>query len=132
MTQPGKILVVDDIPQNVKLLADILTVEGFDVVTAASGEEALEKVEAESPDLVLLDITMPGMSGYEVCGRLKANAATKNIPVIFVTAMHEIEDETKGFELGAVDSIAKPISRPIVLARVKTHFALYDQNRALE
>jgi putative two-component system response regulator len=132
MTQPAKILVVDDTPQNVKLLADILTVEGFDVVTAASGEEALEKVEAESPDLILLDIMMPGMSGYDVCGRLKANSATKNIPVIFVTAMHEIEDETKGFELGAVDYIAKPIRRPIVMARVKTHLALYDQNRALE
>jgi len=96
------------------------------------GFSALEYVAEEPPDLILLDIMMPGMDGYEVCQKLKDNVSTRSIPVIFVTAMGEVEDETKGFELGAVDYITKPISPPIVKARTRTHLALYDQNRVLE
>ena len=84
------------------------------------------------PDLVLLDVMMPGMDGYEVCRRLKENPATRGIPVIFVTAMTEVEDETRGLELGGVDYITKPISAPIVKARVRTHLALYHQAREME
>lgn len=87
---------------------------------------------SSSPDLILLDIMMPDMDGYEVCRSLKSDPRTKNIPVIFVTAKGEVEDETRGFELGAVDYITKPISPPIVRARVHAQLALYDQNRALE
>src|SRR5262249_26920817 len=84
------------------------------------------------PDLILLDVMMPGMSGHEVCQRLKAESSTRKIPVIFVTAMNQVEDEAKGFALGAVDYITKPVSPPIVKARVKTHLALYNQERELE
>lgn len=132
MTSSMKILVVDDIPFNVKLLADMMTAEGYNTVTAASGTEALERIKKSCPDLVLLDIKMPGMNGYEVCRRLKENEATRDIPVIFVTAQHEIEDEARGFEAGAVDYITKPVSQPVVIARVRTHLALYNQNRVLE
>jgi len=99
---------------------------------AISGERALKiAFSAEPPDLVLLDVMMPGMSGYEVCKRLKENPDTRRIPVIFVTAMNEMDDEMKGLELGAVDYITKPISPPIVKARVKAHLELYAQAREL-
>src|SRR5262249_37732133 len=97
------------------------------------GEKALAIASSDPPpDLVLLDVEMPGMSGHDVCARLKADPATRDIPVIFVTAMAEVEDEQKGLALGGVDYITKPISVPIVRARVKTHLALYDQARALQ
>jgi len=86
-SSPAKILVVDDTPQNVKLLADLLTVKGYQVVTAASGTEALAKIEAERPDLVLLDVVMPGMSGYDVCRKIRSNPATAMLPVVMVTAL---------------------------------------------
>ena len=85
-----------------------------------------------SPDLILLDVMMPGMDGYEVCRRLKANSATSDIPIIFVTAMNQVEDETKGLELGGADYVTKPISVPIMKARIKTHLALYDQARDMK
>jgi putative two-component system response regulator len=103
------------------------------VKIANSGEKALKIAASDSPpDLILLDIMMPGMDGYEVCERLKHNPETTNIPVIFLTAKGEMADQKDGLELGAVDYITKPISVPIVLARVKTHLALYDQTRELE
>ncbi len=126
------ILVVDDIPENIELLTEVLD-PLYRTKVATSGEKALKIAFSDSPpDLILLDIMMPGMSGYDVCKSLKANPDRRGIPVIFVTAMNEVEDERKGLELGAVDYITKPISPSIVLARVKTHLALYDQTRELE
>jgi putative two-component system response regulator len=105
----------------------------YRVLAATGGEQALKIARGDPPpDLILLDVMMPGMSGHEVCERLKSESSTRKIPVIFVTAMNQVEDETKGFALGAVDYITKPVSPPIVKARVKTHLALYDQNRELE
>ncbi|WP_409524721.1 response regulator [Nitrincola sp. MINF-07-Sa-05] len=126
------ILVVDDTPENIDVLVGILKAE-YQVKAATRGEKALQIVQSGSlPDLILLDIMMPDMDGYEVCRRLKADPLTRHIPVIFVTAKIQISDEIKGFELGAADYITKPISPPIVLARVQTHLALYDRNRELE
>ena len=121
MTQPlAKILVVDDTPQNVKLLADLLTVKGYAVVTAASGEEALARVEVERPDLVLLDVVMPGMSGYEVCKRIRADAANGILPIVMVTALDPSGERIKGLEAGADDFLTKPINLPELLARVRS------------
>jgi len=125
------ILVVDDEETNIDILLGILG-DDYDISVAMDGPSALESVEEGLPDLILLDIMMPGMDGYEVCRKLKADKKTRDVPVIFVTAMTEVEDEALGFEVGAVDYITKPISPPIVLERVKTHLALYDQNRVLE
>ena len=126
------ILVVDDTPSNIAVLTEILRGD-YRVLAAINGEQALKIARGDSPpDLILLDVMMPGMSGHEVCQRLKAESSTRKIPVIFVTAMNQVEDEAQGFLLGAVDYITKPVSPPIVKARVKTHLALYDQNRELE
>jgi putative two-component system response regulator len=126
------ILVVDDTPANISVLMEILRGD-YRVLAAINGEQALKIARGDPPpDLILLDVMMPGMSGHEVCQQLKADSVTRKIPVIFVTAMSEVEDEARGFELGAVDYITKPVSPPIVKARVKTHLALYDQNRELD
>ncbi|OFA05805.1 two-component system response regulator [Duganella sp. HH101] len=133
------ILVVDDIPDNIDLLCAVLE-DDYRTKIAVNGERALKIANGDSkPDLILLDVMMPGMSGYEVCKALKANPATRDIPVIFVTAMSETVDEQLGLGLGAADYITKPISAPIVLARIKTqlsmkrvHDFLRDQNNFLE
>lgn len=126
------ILIVDDTPDNIDLLSEILRDE-YRIKVATTGEKALKIAYAdEPPDLILLDIMMPGLSGLEICRRLKANPDRRRIPVIFVTAMSGVEDERIGLETGAVDYITKPISAPIVKARVRTHLALYDQSRELE
>jgi class 3 adenylate cyclase len=134
-----KILVVDDTPVNVKLLADLLGAKGYTVITAASGKEALAKVEAEHPHLVLLDVMMPGMTGYEVCRTLRANPATAMLPVVMVTALDPAQERVKGIEAGADDFLGKPINQPELLARVRSLLrvkALHDQleelNRTLE
>ena len=130
--QRPTILIVDDTPANVQVLGDVLETQ-YRTKAATSGERALRIAAAESPpDLILLDVMMPDMSGHEVCQRLKADPRTAHIPVIFVTAMSEVEDETLGLELGAVDYITKPISAAIVLARVHTHLALARKTRELE
>jgi putative two-component system response regulator len=118
------VLVVDDTPDNLSLMSGLLK-DNYKVKVANSGEKALKiATTAPPPDLILLDIMMPGMDGYEVCRLLKHDPATMDIPVIFLTAKAEVEDERKGLELGAVDYITKPISPPIVLARVANHLAL--------
>ena len=118
--EPARLLVVDDTPQNVKLLADILGAKGFRVVTAASGEEALVKVATESPDLVLLDVMMPGLSGYDVLRRLRADPATALLPVVLVTSLDPHEERVKGIEAGADDFLQKPIHQPELMARVRS------------
>ena len=123
LTKPT-VLVVDDTPDNLTLMSALLK-ELYKVKVANSGERALKIVQGEVlPDIILLDIMMPEMDGYEVCRRLKADVRTKEVPVLFLTAKSEVEDETKGFEYGAVDYITKPISPPIVLARVKAQLQL--------
>ena len=121
-----KILVVDDIPSNVHVLSRILK-DDYDIYFATDGMKALDLVQARLPDLVLLDIMMPGMDGYEVCQRIKTDPATRDIPVIFISAKSEVEDETYGLEVGAIDFITKPISPPIVKARVRNHLLLKRQ-----
>jgi magnesium transporter len=124
VAEKATILVVDDTPDNLILMSNLLKGD-YQVKIAAGGEKALEiAVSGTPPDLILLDIMMPGMDGYEVCQQLKDNPLTTNIPVIFLTARAEKEDERKGLELGAVDYITKPISPAIVMARVKNHLAL--------
>ena len=125
------ILVVDDTPENLELLDEALR-NRYRVKVALSGERALALAQAEPPDLILLDVNMPGMDGYEVCKRLKASPRTAAIPVIFITARTDRTDERQGLELGAVDYVTKPISVPVVLARVRTQLALYTQQRTLE
>lgn len=120
------ILVVDDTPDNLALMMDLLK-DAYKVKLANNGERALKLAGSESPDLILLDIMMPGMDGYEVCRQLKAQLQTRDIPVIFLTAKTEIEDEKRGLEMGAVDYLSKPVSPPIVLARIKIHLALKAQ-----
>jgi putative two-component system response regulator len=138
-TQKPVVLVVDDTADNLSLMAALLK-DTYRVKVANSGEKALKIVQGDSPpDLILLDIMMPGMSGYEVCQLLKSSDATRCIPIIFLTAMTAVEDEKKGLELGAADFITKPISPPIVMARVATQLQvkaaadfLRDQNAYLE
>ena len=125
------ILVVDDAPENIDVLSGILS-KYYKIKAAINGEKALKIAFATPPDLILLDIMMPGMDGHQVIRKLKEDPRTKNIPVIFVTAKGEVPDEALGFELGAVDYITKPVSPPIVLARVQAQLALYDQSRELE
>ena len=139
MNAKATILVVDDTPDNLVLMSRLLT-EEYRVKVASSGEKALRIAASESPpSLILLDIMMPGLDGYAVCERLKRDPKTANIPVIFLTAKSDVEDEKRGLELGAVDYITKPISPPIVMARVRNHLALQamtdslrDQNEYLE
>ena len=133
MNQDKKsVLVVDDTQTNIDILKGILS-ELYTVKVATSGRLALKvAMSARPPDLILLDVMMPEMDGYEVCRLLKADEKTRNIPVIFATAKSEVEDEAMGFALGAADYITKPVSAPLVLARVKTHLEMYDRRRLLE
>jgi signal transduction histidine kinase len=120
----GVVLVVDDIPRNVQLLGATLTREGYEVLFATSGEQALERLEARLPDLVLLDLMMPGMDGMEVCRRIKKDPRTLTLPVIFLTAANESELAAKALTEGAVDFINKPFNTAELLARVRTHVDL--------
>ena len=120
----AKILVVDDIPENVKVIAHMLKGMGFAITFAKSGYEALEKLKSNPPNLVLLDISMPGMDGYEVCERIKNDPETEDIPVIFVTARDNPEDVVMGFEKGAVDYLTRPVNSAELKARVMTHLEL--------
>ncbi len=129
--EKATVLIVDDTPENIDILASILS-DDYKIKVAIDGPKALELVARQAPDLILLDVMMPGMNGYEVCQRLKQEPLTCHIPVIFVTALTEVSDEALGFTLGAVDYITKPISAPIVKARVKTQLSLYDQKRHLK
>ena len=127
-----KILIIDDLPGNIKVLSEMLR-PYYNVSAATTGLEGLELARTDpAPELILLDIMMPEMDGYEVCRKLKADPVTQDIPVLFVTAMDQVADEALGLSLGAVDYITKPISPPIVLARLKAHLNLYRHKRHLE
>ena len=115
-----RILVVDDTPQNVKLLADLLAAKGYEVSTAASGEQALESIAKQPPDLVLLDIMMPGISGYDVCRKIRANPATALLPVVLATSLDPNQERVKGIEAGADDFLPKPVNQAELFARVKS------------
>lgn len=127
----SKVLIVDDTPENIHLLMNLLKDE-YAIVAAKDGERALKLVHSQNPpDLILLDIMMPDMDGYDVCRRLKENEQTREIPVIFITALSEAEDEARGLNLGAVDYITKPFNPAIVKARVRNHLALREAYQAL-
>jgi diguanylate cyclase (GGDEF)-like protein len=126
------ILIVDDQRLNLRILAGALGSD-YEILTATEGETALALARADpQPDLIMLDVQMPGLSGYDVCRELKSAPATQSIPVMFVTAQGEVDDETHGFELGAVDYIHKPFKVPVVSARVRTHLRLRRQTELLE
>ncbi len=120
MKNPAKILVVDDTQANAKLLTDLLAFHGYEVVTAASGTEALKKVDIEQPDLVLLDIIMPGMNGYEVCRTIRKNPVTEILPVVMVTSLDPAEERINGLEAGADDFLAKPVDEQELLVRIRS------------
>jgi len=126
------ILIVDDVPKNLQVLGSVLKKEGYRIAFANSGEQVLDYIVEHQPDLILLDILMPNMDGYEVCKRLKEHQNSKDIPVIFVTALGDIDDQCHGFELGGVDYITKPFNPKIVKARVKTHLCLKRKTDCLE
>ena len=140
------ILVVDDVPKNVKLFVDVLNARGYRTSSAASGEEALERLGSDPPDLMLLDVMMPGLSGYDVCRAIRANPVHAMLPVVLVTALDQAEERVKGLEAGADDFLSKPVNQPELFARVRSllrikslydevqrqHAELQDWNRTLE
>lgn len=131
-TQKARILVVDDEPMNIELIS-VLLADEYRIIVAKSGEEALRRAAGDPlPDLVLLDVLMPGMDGFEVCRRLKADPVTRRIPVIFITTLEAVQDEANGFALGAVDYIYKPFKPVILTSRIRTHLAMACQKRLLE
>jgi response regulator RpfG family c-di-GMP phosphodiesterase len=132
VTDTNYILAVDDTPASLRLLTDILAAEGYLVRSAINGELALHAAIAQPPKLVLLDVNMPGMDGFEVCRRLKQEPVLRDVPIIFVSALTDMPDKLKGFEIGGVDYVTKPFQRDELLARVHTHLQLYDLSHHLE
>jgi two-component system sensor histidine kinase/response regulator len=128
----GSVMVVDDNPANLKLMGDMLGMQGYEVRLFPRGRMALASAAQKPPELVLLDINMPEMDGYEVCRRLKADASLAQIPVIFLSALHDTQDKVKGLQCGGVDYIAKPFQVEEVQARVETHLKVYTLQRALQ
>ena len=132
MTNKGKILVVDDTLASLKLASDILRAEGYEVRPAINGKLAIESAISNPPDLALLDILMPGMDGFEVCRRLKSHPDTRNLPVIFISALSDTKEKLQGFEQGGVDYVTKPYQREELLARVRTHLEIDRLRNHLE
>ncbi len=128
----GCVLVVDDNPTNLSVLVNILRNVGLRVLVATDGESALEQVAYTTPDLILLDVMMPGIDGFETCRRLKANIETTNIPVIFMTALSETVDKVRGLSMGAVDYVTKPFEHEEVLVRIRTHITIAKQRKIIE
>jgi PAS domain S-box-containing protein len=127
-----RILIVEDNPANVDVLIDQLASAGFTIAVAEDGEEALERSQYKAPDLILLDVILPGIDGFETCRRLKANHRTQSIPVIFMTALTDLADKMRGFAVGGVDFVTKPVQEQEVMARVKTHLALRRMQQQIE
>lgn len=126
------ILIIDDVPTNVGVLLDVLNGAGYEVAVAESGESALEQLAWLKPDIILLDVLMPGLDGFQTCRRLKEDEATADIPVLFMTALSDVVDKVRGFQVGAVDYLAKPLHPEEVLARVNAHLRLREQQILLE
>lgn len=131
-TQSGNILIIDDTPANLQLLMGLLSKQGYTVRPVPSGKLALQGIHLNYPDLILLDISMPDMDGYQVCQELKKNEKTREIPVIFISAFDEVLDKLKAFEVGGIDYITKPFNAQEVIARVKTHISLYRLQQELQ
>lgn len=131
MSAASTILIVDDTPANLEVACDILSGAGYEVATAIDGDRTLKRVQAHTPDLILLDIQMPGIDGFEVCRRLKADANFAQVPIIFMTALSDTESKVQGFDLGAVDYITKPFQQKELLARVKTHLQISKLTQTL-
>src|ERR671933_1755983 len=129
---PSTILIVDDQPTNLKMLFSFLQESGFKVLVAQSGESAITKLDKVAPDLILLDVMLPGLDGFETCRRLKATAETQDIPVIFMTALCESLDKIKGLKVGAVDYITKPFQKEEVLARIENQLKIRKLSKQLE
>jgi len=132
VTEQATLLIVDDVPENIKVLYESLTAHGFKVLVAEDGENALERALYARPNLILLDIIMPGMDGFETCYRLKHNEKTKDIPVIFMTALSDTDDKVKGFKMGAVDYVTKPFQQEEILARINTHLTICRLQKELQ
>jgi signal transduction histidine kinase len=130
-TSSGTILIVDDMPANLEVVTNHLERQGYRAVVALSGDEGIERAEYVQPDLILLDVMMPGIDGFEICRRLKASERTRAIPVIFMTALADTTDKLAGFAAGAVDYVTKPLNGAEVLARIESHLALYALRRQL-
>jgi phosphoserine phosphatase RsbU/P len=126
-----KILLVDDAAINVRMLEGILQAEGFATISAAEGSTACQRAKAESPDLILLDVLMPGESGFETCSRLKSDPDTASIPIIFLSALDDVKSKVHGLKIGGVDYISKPVNGEEVLARVRVHLRINENNRAI-
>jgi response regulator RpfG family c-di-GMP phosphodiesterase len=131
-TAAGDILAVDDTPSSLRLLNELLSAEGYKVRSAINGELALNAAINSAPDLILLDASMPGLDGFEVCRRLKLEPGLRDVPVIFVSAMSDMQDKLRGFDIGAVDYVTKPFQREELLARVRTHLELHRLRHHLE
>jgi signal transduction histidine kinase len=131
-TEKNVILVVDDTPANLSVLSEALTEADYEVAVAMNGENAIKQSEYDPPDLILLDVQMPGIDGFKTCEKLKTNPLTQHIPVIFMTALNDAADKVKGFNVGAVDYITKPFQQEEVLARVRLHLSLRNLNKTLE
>ncbi len=128
----GTILVVDDNPNNLRLLYDELTKHAYTVKSAVNGTMALKWLEKRKPDLILLDIRMPGMDGYEICQRIKSDDSTRDIPIIFISALLDIDDKVNAFEAGGVDYVTKPFQSEEILARIQTHVSLQKMKKRIE
>ncbi|MCL1465690.1 response regulator [Argonema galeatum] len=131
-TPKAVLLIVDDTPANLGVLSDFLDEAGFEVLVARDGESAIQKVQYAKPDIILLDVMMPGIDGFETCHRLKADPSTEDIPIIFMTALSDTVDKVKGLNLGAVDYITKPFQQEEVLARVKAQLKLHNLTKIIE
>lgn len=136
MSNPDKtqrtLLIIDDTISNLRVAVDLLHAYGFRILTASDGESGIERARLAQPDLILLDVRMPGLDGFECCRRLKAHPETAHIPVVFMTALTDTDNKVRGFELGGVDYVSKPFDAGELLARVRTHLELADLRRGLE
>jgi DNA-binding response OmpR family regulator len=131
-SEQGTILIVDDMPDNIRTLRAFLQTSDFRVLVATNGEEGVETAQYANPDLILLDILMPGIDGFEACRRLKNSPQCRKTPIIFITALSSLEDKLKAFKVGAVDYISKPFYQEEVLARVNTHLTICQLQKKLQ
>ena len=131
-THRATILIVDDTPINLRVVVESLEGQGYQIVVATRGEEALKRASYVQPDLVLLDVMMPDLNGFEICRRLKAQPGTRDIPVIFMTSLASVENKVAGFSVGAIDYVTKPLHVEEVRARVDTHLKLHRMQQELE